>query len=317
MNAFGNGLVVPFLLIYLHNERGIGLGVAGLILATNAGVSLVAGPVVRRLRRPRRRQDDADDRAWLPHARLRRVCVRREPVARLRRERRDRDRQRRLLAGAVDAARRSHDARPALGDVRDAASGDEPRHRPRRRRRRLHRDGELPRALPAGCAHLRRLRSCADRLRARAHPQGGARRALRQLPHRLPPQGLHGAAGPQRALHQCRDCTARDPAGVRQERGRRHRARHRLALLHQHGRRRGAAATDDPPPRGSAARALPRPHRRRLRRRLAARARQRPLALGRRGIRVDRPRGRGVRSRRVPSRRRAAQRSWSISPIRA
>ena len=26
MNAFGNGLVVPFLLIYLHNERGIGLG---------------------------------------------------------------------------------------------------------------------------------------------------------------------------------------------------------------------------------------------------------------------------------------------------
>ncbi|HEX4929154.1 MAG TPA: MFS transporter [Gaiellaceae bacterium] len=45
MNAFGNGLVVPFLLIYLHNERGIGLGLAGLILATNAGVSLVAGPI--------------------------------------------------------------------------------------------------------------------------------------------------------------------------------------------------------------------------------------------------------------------------------
>src|SRR5215204_6784615 len=45
MNAFGNGLVVPFLLIYLHNERGIGLGVAGLVLATNAAVSLIAGPV--------------------------------------------------------------------------------------------------------------------------------------------------------------------------------------------------------------------------------------------------------------------------------
>jgi MFS family permease len=44
-NAFGNGLVLPFLLIYLHNERGIGLGVAGLVLATNAGISLVAGPV--------------------------------------------------------------------------------------------------------------------------------------------------------------------------------------------------------------------------------------------------------------------------------
>jgi MFS family permease len=45
MNAFGNGLVVPFLLIYLHNERGIGLGVAGLVLATNAAVSLISGPV--------------------------------------------------------------------------------------------------------------------------------------------------------------------------------------------------------------------------------------------------------------------------------
>ena len=45
LNAFGNGLVVPFLLIYLHNERGIGLGVAGLVLATNAGVSLIAGPI--------------------------------------------------------------------------------------------------------------------------------------------------------------------------------------------------------------------------------------------------------------------------------
>ena len=45
MNAFGNGLVVPFLLIYLHNERGISLGVAGLVLATNAAVSLISGPV--------------------------------------------------------------------------------------------------------------------------------------------------------------------------------------------------------------------------------------------------------------------------------
>ena len=45
MNAFGNGLVVPFLLIYLHNDRGIGLGVAGLILATTAAISLIAGPI--------------------------------------------------------------------------------------------------------------------------------------------------------------------------------------------------------------------------------------------------------------------------------
>ena len=45
LNAIGNGLILPFTLIYLHNERGIGLGTAGLILGTNAAVSLVAGPV--------------------------------------------------------------------------------------------------------------------------------------------------------------------------------------------------------------------------------------------------------------------------------
>ena len=44
-NAFGNGIVLPFTFIYLHNLRGIGLGMIGLILATNAAVSLVAGPV--------------------------------------------------------------------------------------------------------------------------------------------------------------------------------------------------------------------------------------------------------------------------------
>ena len=44
-NAFGNGVMLPFALIYLHNVRGIGLGTAGLVLATNAVVSIVAGPL--------------------------------------------------------------------------------------------------------------------------------------------------------------------------------------------------------------------------------------------------------------------------------
>lgn len=44
-NAFGNGVVLPFTFIYLHNVRGLPLSTAGLILGTNAGVSLVAGPV--------------------------------------------------------------------------------------------------------------------------------------------------------------------------------------------------------------------------------------------------------------------------------
>jgi len=44
-NAFGNGVVLPFTLIYLHNVRGMSLSVAGLVLATNAAVALVSGPV--------------------------------------------------------------------------------------------------------------------------------------------------------------------------------------------------------------------------------------------------------------------------------
>lgn len=45
VNSFGNGVVMPFLFIYLHNERGIGLATAGLILATHALASIVAGPI--------------------------------------------------------------------------------------------------------------------------------------------------------------------------------------------------------------------------------------------------------------------------------
>jgi MFS family permease len=45
VNSFGNGMVIPFTFIYLHNVRGIGLGVVGLVLAAHAVASIVAGPV--------------------------------------------------------------------------------------------------------------------------------------------------------------------------------------------------------------------------------------------------------------------------------
>ncbi len=48
-NAFGNGIVLPFTLIYLHNVRGMSLSVAGLVLATNATVAMVSTPVGGRL----------------------------------------------------------------------------------------------------------------------------------------------------------------------------------------------------------------------------------------------------------------------------
>jgi len=44
VNAFGKGVVLPFLLIYLHNVRGIGLGTSGLILAASSLAGLVGGP---------------------------------------------------------------------------------------------------------------------------------------------------------------------------------------------------------------------------------------------------------------------------------
>ena len=53
MNSFGNGVVLPFLVIYLHNVRGFGLGVSGLVVATSAAAQLTAGiaagPLVDRL----------------------------------------------------------------------------------------------------------------------------------------------------------------------------------------------------------------------------------------------------------------------------
>ena len=41
-NFFGNGLVLPFLVIYLHNVRGFGFGLAGLVVASFGAVSLVS-----------------------------------------------------------------------------------------------------------------------------------------------------------------------------------------------------------------------------------------------------------------------------------
>jgi MFS family permease len=44
INFYGSGLAFPFLLIYLHNVRGFGLGTAGLVVATLGVVGIVAGP---------------------------------------------------------------------------------------------------------------------------------------------------------------------------------------------------------------------------------------------------------------------------------
>ena len=43
LNAYGNGIVLPFLIIYLHNVRGIPLGLAGATAAANSAAALVSG----------------------------------------------------------------------------------------------------------------------------------------------------------------------------------------------------------------------------------------------------------------------------------
>src|SRR5262249_56257632 len=54
VNSFGNGVVLPFLVIYLHDVRGLGLGTAGLAVAVASAAQLTAaiaaGPIIDRLR---------------------------------------------------------------------------------------------------------------------------------------------------------------------------------------------------------------------------------------------------------------------------
>jgi MFS family permease len=48
-NSLGNGIVLPFTVIYLHDVRGFGLGTAGLVVATLGAVGLATGPLSGRL----------------------------------------------------------------------------------------------------------------------------------------------------------------------------------------------------------------------------------------------------------------------------
>src|SRR5881394_4517355 len=43
VNSFGNGMAFPFIVIYLHNVRGMSFAVAGLALAIGGVAALAAG----------------------------------------------------------------------------------------------------------------------------------------------------------------------------------------------------------------------------------------------------------------------------------
>jgi MFS family permease len=52
LNSFGNGIVFPFLVLYLHDVRGFSLGTAGLVIAVSSlgqlSAGILAGPVIDR-----------------------------------------------------------------------------------------------------------------------------------------------------------------------------------------------------------------------------------------------------------------------------
>jgi MFS family permease len=48
-NSVGNGIAIPFLIIYLHEVRDFGLGTAGLVVSALFGVGLLAGPLCGRV----------------------------------------------------------------------------------------------------------------------------------------------------------------------------------------------------------------------------------------------------------------------------
>src|ERR671934_2148645 len=48
-NSLGNGIVIPFLIIYLHGVRHLGLGVSGLVVACLLGSGIVGSPLAGRV----------------------------------------------------------------------------------------------------------------------------------------------------------------------------------------------------------------------------------------------------------------------------
>lgn len=48
-NSLGNGIVIPFLVIYLHGVRGFGLGTSGLVVAFLLGIGIVGSPLAGRV----------------------------------------------------------------------------------------------------------------------------------------------------------------------------------------------------------------------------------------------------------------------------
>ncbi len=188
---FVNG--APFLIPYLHLERGLSLVEAGTIAAAPLTGTMFTLVALGHDRRPHRRASVHDGRTGHRHDRRagrepERLAARSRPVVPRRRHRRrqhqlgERPRRRRLVPGTSPRHRDGHPA--------DRAAA---RRRPRGAARAQRRQGVRPGHDPAPHHRHHRGRDAplrgVDRRPAAAHPQrGGGPRAPRQPLHpRLPP----------------------------------------------------------------------------------------------------------------------------------
>ena len=232
VNAFGNGVVLPFLLIYLHNVRGISFGLAGLAAAVQSAAALASAFLGGAL----------SDRVGPKRVLLGSLAVMTVAFALMPTIRTVWEAfaiytlwgigsgafwpsQSALLAG-TDAVRATS------ARVRAAETRDERRRRGRRPRRRPDRIGresaDVHRPLRDQLRHVRRLHG---RPRLGSRPGVARRTARRQLARGAARPGLHALHPPQRRVHDGWDLARRRAAArVRQERRRRQRegGRHRV-----------------------------------------------------------------------------------------
>ena len=184
MNSFGNGVVLPFLVIYLHDVRGFGLGVAGLVVAISAAAQLSAGVLAGPLDRPaRRRVPSSAAGSCMQAVGIGLFPLVRAAVAGVRADRDRRSRQRRLLAEPVDADRTAHPAARRHAAFAQQRVTMNLGYRPRRPDRRRDRERLAARARSPSCSSSTRRRSSrTSAVLALIHDPGGAADGSRRAP---------------------------------------------------------------------------------------------------------------------------------------
>ena len=290
-NAFGNGIVFPFLAIYLHNVRGFRLATAGIAIANSAAALLTAGVRAGSL---------VDRIGARPRARLRPrragVRLRAAPARRTSRGRRTSSLAiEGIGSGAFWPSQSTLHHAPHAARARCMRRSRMQRLTmnlgvgARRARRRPHRDVDNPTSFTVLFV-LDGLTFLALRRRARVHPRPRHEAAPREASRRVVPRGaprplfiglstLNSSSSP-RATRSSSCCRRSSEEQRRPERAP---DRHPLLLQHARDRRRAAAALEAD--RGTPPHARARAHGRALGGRVARDRRDRLLVRGDRRVR--------------------------------